>query len=119
VTLTVKNYFTWCGSFTIFVGANANGFTGASTGSVSVAPGSTVTIEAQAATGFELGPDPWLSGTTQDDGGPAQGVLDDAGGTELSTATVLIGSGPTQCVSLCCPSTSDVTDCTGIGAQCP
>jgi hypothetical protein len=119
VTLTVKNYANWCGGFTIIVGANAFGFN-ASTGSASAPSGSTVTVEAQGVgNGFVLGPDPWLSGTTQDDGGVAPGTFDDAGGIELSNAKVLIGAGPTQCVSLCCPSAGDLTECNGIGAQCP
>jgi hypothetical protein len=66
-----------------------------------VAPGSTATIVATPAPGFQIGPDPWF-GVTENDGGPAPGMDNGTGATETSTATVVITGTSTQCVSVCC-----------------
>jgi hypothetical protein len=96
VTLTVKNYFSWC-SVAINGGT---AFTGPS-GNATVAGGSTATIVATPLTGFQIGADPWF-GINQNDGGAAPGVDNGSGATETSTGTVTIAAGPGQCVSVCC-----------------
>jgi hypothetical protein len=103
VTLTVLNFLNWC---TVTIN-NDPPKTGA-TVITSVAPGSTATLVAIArpnladgGSSFIIGPDPWF-GTNENDGGAANGIDEDAGGKESTTAQVTIGAGPAQCVSVCC-----------------
>jgi hypothetical protein len=96
-TLTVMNFLSWC-SVAVNDGT-------ASTGALvtsSVTPGSVATIVATPASGsFQIGSDPWF-GVDQNDGGAASGTDVGRGTSETSTATVTIGVGATQCVSVCC-----------------
>jgi hypothetical protein len=103
VTLTVLNFLNWC-TVTINSDAPASGVTVLT----SVPAGSTATLVAvpranlpDGGSSFIIGPDPWF-GTNENDGGAANGVDQDAGGKESTTAQVTIGAGPTQCVSVCC-----------------
>jgi hypothetical protein len=96
-TLTVMNFFGWC-SVTINGGAASTG----ETLTVSVTPGSMVTIVAAPVSGFEIGTDPWF-GVDENNGGAARGTDVGSGSSAMSTASVTIAqAGATQCVSVCC-----------------
>ncbi len=102
VTLTVMNFDGRC-DFEIRLGNSLMVLHPGEAGAVGrVASGSTVTIEASAGTGFEVAAEPWF-GIDQNDGGAATGVDTRTPGVgEITTGTVTIGPGPTQCVSVCC-----------------
>lgn len=104
--LTLHNYLAWCE-------ATVNG--GAATTAdqtVNVAPG-TITLTAKGATGFMLGSNMWHH-TSGDTGNGEPGTVN----AMTSTATVVV-TNAAKCAWVCCPSTTDTTDCDGLPDQCP
>ena len=96
-TLTVMNFLNWC-SVAINGGTASTG----ATVSASVPAGSMATVVATPASdAFQIGTNPWF-GVDQNDGGAAAGTDVGSGTNETSTAVVTIGTGATQCVSVCC-----------------
>ena len=97
-TLTVKNFLNWCS-----VEINGDAASTDATVTVSVTPGSLVTIVATPANGsFEIGPVPWF-GVDQNSGAAAPGSDVGSGASETSTAVVTTNqAGTPQCVSVCC-----------------
>jgi hypothetical protein len=103
VDVTIKNFDTWC---TVSVNGGA-GTGAASIPNVCVPPNSAVTLVASPASGFELGPTPWvfLSGTGGTDAGTAGTIAGDGGVGSTSTVTLNVGTTP-ACALVCCPFTN-------------
>jgi hypothetical protein len=95
VTLTVKNYLSWC-SVTV------NGGTAASTATqtVTLDGAGTVDLSAVALSGFQLGTTPWHD-TDGDTGSGEQGTVTGTGQTASSATTETVGD-TDDCVWVCC-----------------
>jgi hypothetical protein len=99
VELTVNNFLNWC-SVSISGGTPSTEAT-----ITSCVPAGTVDLTATAAPGFEIGPDPWISGTATE-------KVD--GGTTSATVTV---KSPSACVFVCCPFAAGGTEEAGSGCS--
>ena len=104
VTLTVKNYLSWCS-----VSVDNNAASSEATQTECLVPGTKVNLVATPLTGFELGPAPWHD----TDGDKGSGEL----GSPPGQTTETLGTTTPDCVWVCCPFT------TGMGCpttdQCP
>jgi hypothetical protein len=109
VSLTVKNYLSWCD-----VSVNGAAASAAPSQTTCVAAGS-VPVTAQALPGFELGSRPWHH-TTGDGGSGEQGTVTGSGQTATSATTVTV-SGASACAWVCCE-TAGASDCPSMD-QCP
>lgn len=120
VTLNVLNFLNWC-----TVTINGNPPKTGTTVTASVPADSIATIVAiprpnlaDGGSGFIIGPDPWF-GTNENDGGAAPGVDQGSGATESTTAAVTVGTGPIQCVSVCCALANNGTPACPTANPCP
>ena len=102
VSLTVKNYLSWCS-------VSVNGATASSAAEqTTCVPAGPVAIAAEALPGFELGTTPWHH-TEGDSGSGEQGVLSGSGPSAMSSATVDV-TGASACAWVCCE-TAGTSDC--------
>ena len=118
VSLTVKNYLTWC---TLSVNGqtlvNDNGPGSTSSSTTCVPPGTIDLVASPISTAFELGPDPWHD-TSGDHGSGDPGTQADLdGGVHATSSTTVVATSGSACVWACCPFT-DGTGCSA-GNQCP
>ena len=110
VTLTVKNYLSWCS-----VSVDGGAASSAAVQSV-CAPAGAVPLAATALVGFNLGTAPW-HGTTGDSGSGDAGTITGTGQAATSSATVTAAAGAHACAWVCCP-TNGLSDCPTT-SQCP
>jgi hypothetical protein len=108
--LTIKNFESWCSLTAAGNPASSNAVQ-----LVMVNPG-TITLDATALPGFELGPAPWHQ-TDGDTGSGDPGMVSGTGQSASSSTTVKVGDGG-ACVSVCCPFSPSGTGCPTTN-QCP
>jgi hypothetical protein len=95
VQLTVKNYLAWC---SVSVAGATSSSAAVQTACV---PRGTVSLSAQALSGFILGPAPWHD-TLGDHGSGDPGTVTGSGASAQSATSVVV-SASSACVWVCCP----------------